>query len=659
MRRLVKEQLVHADGSALFPQRHAQTVAYRLSPREYDLYESVTEYVRHEMNKIAGEERRTVGFALLALQRRLASSPEAILRSLIRRRDRLGVELDRVRSADDRLLRALEASLGERPEADAFTAEEEERWDETASAVATASRSAAELETEVSILGQLVDQATAVRDANLDSKWDALAKLLGSEAMFDEDGARRKIIIFTEHRDTLEYLIDLLQQQLGREYDIETIHGGSTRDERLETQRRFRESGRSAVLVATDAAGEGVNLQAAHLMVNYDIPWNPNRLEQRFGRVHRIGQRHECHLWNLVTADTREGDVFATLLAKLERQRNTLGDCVFDVLGDVLRETNLSDLLISALGGSRRTELTAFDENLRAAVERRNSVHSNFTPDEIASLRRRMALARARSLNPLAVRGFVVDSLLTLQGDITRTAAGWTVKHVPARVRAENPAVRTRYSDVEFEPMTDAAREFGPRELLAPGHPLVTALAATVVGEFGESLRHGVVLEDDRSDTSGVVIWLRRGPGLQTAVSVLCPVEATSDPIAINPAALSALAIATSSATDTEVQAVADAIDRVVGDGDEILTVAYVRGTATADVATQWRAARDSLRAGADDAHSDTLLHDPWDLMVERESAWEFVRACPAGVSERIRRHERGAEQSLRDAYRVEHIHLD
>lgn len=663
MRRLVKEQLVHADGTPLFPQRHAQTVAYRLAPLEYNLYESVTEYVRHEMNKIAGEERRTVGFALLVLQRRLASSPEAILRSLERRRDRLAAELENVRVADDRLLRALEASLGEPPSSDSFTAEEEERWDEDVSAVATASRTAAELEAEVEILRQLTEQASAVREAELDSKWEALATLLGSDAIFDGDGRRRKVIIFTEHRDTLEYLVDRLELILGMTYDVETIHGGTTREERLAVQHRFSESERSAVLVATDSAGEGVNLQAAHLMVNYDIPWNPNRLEQRFGRIHRIGQRHDCHLWNLVTADTREGDVFATLLAKLERQRSTLGDCVFDVLGEVLRESSLSDLLVHALRGNSdraiESELSAFDSDVRSAVERRNSVRSSFTSSEIDGLRRRMALARARSLNPLAIQEFVIEALMTLRGEIAQTGTGWSVRHVPERVRRESPTVRTRYAEVTFEPVTDAARVLGARELLAPRHPLVTALARTVSAEFGETLRRGVVLEDDRVDQSYVAVWTHRNTDeieqISTAMCVLG--DANASQAAMNPAALSSLAVASSGATAAEIEAVGRALTVALSEGDDLVAVAYVRGTASTEVAARWRSAREGLRSSIASSEDDvTLLHDPWDVMAEGDGAWEFVGVRLVGVSSHPRAHERGAAQSLGAAYRLEDV---
>ena len=137
--------------------------------------------------------------------------------------------------------------------------------------------------------------------------------------MFDAHGSRRKLIIFTEHRDTLNYLVRKLRALLGRAEAVVTIHGGMPREERRKVQEAFTQDKDVLVLVATDAAGEGINLQRAHLMVNYDLPWNPNRIEQRFGRIHRIGQTEVCHLWNLVAEDTREGQVFQRLFEKLER----------------------------------------------------------------------------------------------------------------------------------------------------------------------------------------------------------------------------------------------------------------------------------------------------------------------------------------------------
>ena len=144
---------------------------------------------------------------------------------------------------------------------------------------------------------------------------------------------QQKLVIFTEHRDTLNYLHKRIAGRLGREQAVVVIHGSLRREERHAAQEAFRHDPQVRVLLATDAAGEGINLQRAHLMVNYDLPWNPNRLEQRFGRIHRIGQTEVCHLWNLVASETREGDVYGRLLEKLEQARKTLGGQVFDVLG--------------------------------------------------------------------------------------------------------------------------------------------------------------------------------------------------------------------------------------------------------------------------------------------------------------------------------------
>jgi SNF2 family DNA or RNA helicase len=177
--------------------------------------------------------------------------------------------------------------------------------------------------------------------------------------MRDSSGRQRKLIIFSEHRDTLNYLHAKIAGVLGNPDAIVTIHGGTHRDERRRLQALFRSDPGVRVLVATDAAGEGVNLQNASLMVNYDLPWNPNRLEQRFGRIHRIGQREVCHLWNLVAKETREGDVYHRLLMKLEVESAALKGRVFDILGEVFEETSLKDLLMQAIRYGDRPDIRA------------------------------------------------------------------------------------------------------------------------------------------------------------------------------------------------------------------------------------------------------------------------------------------------------------
>ena len=178
--------------------------------------------------------------------------------------------------------------------------------------------------------------------------------------MVEAGGTRRKLIVFTEHRDTLNYLVDRLRTYLGKAEAVVAIHGGVAREERRVIQERFTQDKDCLILVATDAAGEGINLQRAHLLVNYDLPWNPNRIEQRFGRVHRIGQTEVCHMWNLVADETREGQVYRRLLDKLSEMRDTLGkDQVFDVLGDVLPGRELRDLLLRAIRYGNQPEVKA------------------------------------------------------------------------------------------------------------------------------------------------------------------------------------------------------------------------------------------------------------------------------------------------------------
>lgn len=353
MRRMVKEELVKFDGTPLFPERKAYTANYTFSAAESALYEAVTEYVETEMGKadqLDGQRRGSVGFALTTLQRRLASSPEAIYQSLRRRRERLSDRL-REEKLGDRANRATAETVDDVPEDDDdLTADQQEDLEEKLVDRATTAKTIAELEVEITILKRLEQQAKAVVASGQDRKWDELSQLLqNTPEMHDTEGRQRKLIIFTEHRDTLNYLQKKITDLLRHSDRVVTIHGGTHRDERRKIQALFRSDPEVRVLVATDAAGEGVNLQCAHLMVNYDLPWNPNRLEQRFGRIHRIGQPEVCHLWNLVAKETREGAVYCRLLEKLEVECAALKGRVFNILGEVFEEKSLKDLLIDAI----------------------------------------------------------------------------------------------------------------------------------------------------------------------------------------------------------------------------------------------------------------------------------------------------------------------
>jgi superfamily II DNA or RNA helicase len=316
MRRMVKEGLLKFDGTPLFPERRAYTVNYKLSDVERDLYEAVTKYVTTQMDAADkledGKRKGTVGFALTTLQRRLASSPEAIYQSLKRRRAKLKLRIEDER-AGRRSLAAETLDFEPPDDPDDLSAEETEEQEEQLVDQATAARTVQELEAEILILADLEQQAKAVVHSQQDRKWEELSSLLqNTPEMRDQEGRQRKLIIFTEHRDTLNYLTDKIRGLIGQADAVEVIHGGVRREDRQRVQTSFRNDPVTRVLVATDAAGEGVNLQNANLMVNYDLPWNPNRLEQRFGRIHRIGQTEVCHLWNLVAVETREGAVMST-----------------------------------------------------------------------------------------------------------------------------------------------------------------------------------------------------------------------------------------------------------------------------------------------------------------------------------------------------------
>ena len=389
MRRLTKEELRKFDGAPLFPERKAYTIQYELSDLEAQLYAAVTQYVRNEMrnlNNLGDDKRRNnVGFALQILQRRLASSPAAIFHSLRRRRERLEARLaeERIIARGGRLQKQeqLPSLFDDDEDADldeAGGAELEEAEQEIADR-ATAAQTIPELEAELVVLRDLEKLADRLRRSGQDAKWRQLGEILDKPPMVNEaTGERRKLLIFTEPRDTLEYLASKIRQRIGKHEAVAVIHGGVPRDVRKANIAAFNDDPEVRILIGNDAAGEGVNLQrGAYLMVNYDLPylpWNPNRLEQRFGRIHRIGQTEVCHLWNLVAADTREGEVYARLLEKLERAREALGgrDSVYDVLGELFQGRALRELLMEAVLYGH------FGRKKRLC--RRHSQASNFPP---------------------------------------------------------------------------------------------------------------------------------------------------------------------------------------------------------------------------------------------------------------------------------------
>ena len=552
MRRMVKENLLKFDGTPLFPQRIAYTVPYKLSDPETYLYKIVTDYVREEFNRadaLENEKRAgTVGFALTILQRRLASSPEAIYQSLRRRREKLESRLRElevlqrggslvplvVGSARDLDSEDVE-DLDEAPDVEVEAAEEE-ILDQ-----ATAARSIAELRAEIETLKGLESHALTVRRSGTDTKWRELAGLLGeiftTEAVANmvaepvapygagsipppKPSPHQKIVIFTEHRDTLNYLEQRITTLLGRKQSVVIIHGGVGREERLKVQESFKHDPEVQVLLATDAAGEGINLQRAHLMVNYDLPWNPNRLEQRFGRIHRIGQTEVCHLWNLVAEETREGDVYRKLLEKLEQARQALGGQIFDVLGKLVFEhdgkpISLRDLLIEAIRHGEKPEVKAFlttvldttlDRNhLQQLLDERVLAHDSMDSTRVQRIREDMERADARRLQPHYIESFFHEAFKRLGGvSKQRETRRYEVTHVPAPVRNRDrligigEPVLPRYERIAFDKALVAPQGETLAAFICPGHPLLDSVIDLTLERNRDLLKRGTVLVDER-----------------------------------------------------------------------------------------------------------------------------------------------------------------
>ena len=550
MRRMVKENLLKFDGTPLFPERIAYTVPYKLSAAEAHLYKAVTDYVREEFNRAEALENDkragTVGFALTILQRRLASSPEAIYQSLRRRRERLesrlrelevlhrGGQVAPVLAPDLPSLDAEDVEDLEDAPDNEVEAAEEEILDQ-----ATAARSMAELKIEIETLKGLESLALGVRRSGTDTKWCELASLLGEifttvpldgqvprsgipfgagEIPPPKSSPHQKLVIFTEHRDTLNYLETRITTLLGRKEAVVIIHGGIGREERLKVQESFKHDPEVQVLLATDAAGEGINLQRAHLMVNYDLPWNPNRLEQRFGRIHRIGQTEVCHLWNLVADETREGDVYRKLLEKLEEARKALGGQVFDVLGKLQFEGRpLRELLIEAIRygdlpevRARLTkvlDLTLDRSHLQDLLEERVLAHDAMDASRVHRIREDMERAEARRLQPHYIESFFLEAFKQLGGTAKqREPRRFEITHVPAPVRNRDrligigEPVLPRYERIAFEKSLVAPQGQPLAAFVCPGHPLLDSVIDLTLERHRDLLKRGAVLVDDRAN---------------------------------------------------------------------------------------------------------------------------------------------------------------
>ncbi len=349
--------------------------------------------------------------------------------------------------------------------------------------------------------------------------------------MSDQGGPAdgRKLVIFTEHRDTLTYLHERISTLFGRTDGIVQIHGSVPRQERREIEDRFRNDPEVRFLLATDAAAEGINLQRAHLMVNYDLPWNPNRLEQRFGRIHRIGQTEVCHLWNLVAGDTREGAVYMRLLSKLETESKALQGKVFDVLGELFHREPLRKLLVDAIRYGDQPEVRARleqavddavdQERVRELLEARSLATETMDTTQIMRVREDMERYAARRLQPHYIRAFFMQAFERLGGSLhEREPRRYRISYVPARIRRHARELGTAlpvwesYDRVCFDKELMTQVGLPEADFLCPGHPLLDTVIDLVLNDHRETLRHGAVLIDptDAGTTPRALFFLEQ-----------------------------------------------------------------------------------------------------------------------------------------------------
>jgi superfamily II DNA or RNA helicase len=510
--RRTKEAMVYfpqrkPDGSweakKIFTKRIPTTVDFHIDGAEDELYREVTAFVKAQSHRAAANgddpRARAIRFLMALYQRRLASSTYALRRSLENRGRRLTEMLKKAQE----LARYAPPDLPDMEELEEMEDSERERLEDMVAAVSLA-RNPEQVREEVAELQELVKHAIRVEEANCEAKLSKLHGVLKQQGFFDNP--QQRLLIFTEFKDTLDYLVKKLKEW---GFTVGTIHGGmhiGTRDDagtRLYAEQQFRE-GATQVLVATEAAGEGINLQCCHILFNYDIPWNPNRLEQRMGRIHRYGQTKDCLIFNFVATNTIEGHVLQKLLEKLQEIRDALeNDSVFNVIGELLPpneiERILRDYYAGKIGNADLEERLLRDvkeEHFRAICQ--NALEGLATKKlNLEMLIERRARAQERRVVPETIARFMKDAAplvpLTLKTFATfpytfePTATPPVLRQYDKQADWKGQPVAARY------PRFSTDRELADEnnlEWVTPGHPLFEALRRHAV-----SVSQGVLSE--------------------------------------------------------------------------------------------------------------------------------------------------------------------
>ncbi len=516
--RRLKEDLRDLRGRRLFPDRHAHTVTFKLNLQEYELYKAVTAYINQFLPQSSGRRQASVALARTVLQRRLASSTMAIYESIRRRLEKQQDLLTKLEELPPgqraRWLAQFQGRLAD------VEQDEDDLDDDDRDRLADQSTSAASLDqlrTEIAALQELLAQARRVRDHANDSKLAALKECLERAEFKELSDGRGKLLIFTEHRDTLNYLCE----HLGRwGYTTCQIHGGMNPHERKRAQEQFRVE--KQICVATEAAGEGINLQFCRLMINYDLPWNPTRLEQRLGRIHRIGQERDVHVFNFVAGESEEGQpivegrILERLLEKLEQMRAVLADRVFDVIGEVLslNDVNLPDMLREAAFDPRRLDdyldqIAKIDPNKLKQYEEVTGIALARANVDFSAFQQANAEAEERRLMPRYVEEHFVKAAAVVGLRVEPRADGlWRIEHVLADLRSDRlQAVRRlgkpepTYRKITFHKEHLDQDQHLDAVLVGPGHPLYAAVDERLNEQLAALVGGVAVFVDDMAES--------------------------------------------------------------------------------------------------------------------------------------------------------------
>ena len=513
--RRVKEDLKDFEGKPLFLPRQVKTIPFNLgtsSPKEKELYNDLSKYVNTQYNlALTKDKKRNVAFALVILQRRFASSTYALLRSLERRKKRLEDLLKGVQE------RGKVTNAG--PDYEAVeNLSEEERWkEEEIWETLSVAENREDLEKEIELIDGLIDQARIIIQGEEEIKLKELKKSLVELSRKYPDPKDQKILIFTESRDTMEYLE---KKVTNWGYSTTTIHGGMRLEDRIKAESVFKNE--TDLLVATEAAGEGINLQFCHLMINYDIPWNPNRLEQRMGRIHRYGQQKEVYVSNLVAEDTREGKVLNRLFEKLDEIRAAMGsDKVFDVLGEVLYTKSLSQLLMEAAANARSIDEILKDLDIKVDDDYIAKVTENLGESlatryiDYTRIKEMAAQAREHRLIPEYTESYFQKAFTKAGGKLReRQAPFLTVDSIPSDIRriAGEEGFKKAHGELlkKYPKMTfdkDLAFKNPDAEFVSFGHPLFEATMAWIENSCSTCLINGACFNDPDGKMDGYILF--------------------------------------------------------------------------------------------------------------------------------------------------------